>query len=442
MPERTAAAAVPELARRASLAARTLARMPATDRNRALEGVARALEHEAKPILEANARDLESADALVASGRLSAAARQRLKLDGDKLGGLAAGVRQVAALDDPIGRVTLSTELDEGLRLDRVTCPLGVVGVVFESRPDALVQIAALCLKSGNAVLLKGGREAEHSNRALFTVLRRAAIEACVPADAMALLESRDDVAALLEAERHVDLIVPRGSNALVRFVQEHTRIPVLGHAEGLCHVYVDRAADLDRALAITLDAKVQYPAVCNAVETLLVHAAVASAFLPRAVEALAARGVEVRAEPAAAAAAGSAARLVPATDADWDTEYCDLVLAVKVVGSLDEAIAHINAHGSRHTDAIVTEDPAAARRFCSDVDAAGVFVNVSTRFSDGFRYGFGAELGISTGKLHPRGPVGLEGLVTYKYHLVGAGHVVADYVGPGARPFTHRRLA
>ena len=441
MPER-AAAAVVELARRASVAARVLGRMAAAERNGALEGVARALEAGATPIVEANARDLEAADGLVSSGRLTAAARQRLRLDPDKLRSLAAGVRQVAALADPVGRVTLSTELDDGLRLDRVTCPLGVVGVVFESRPDALVQIASLCVKSGNAVLLKGGSEAEHSNRALFAALQRAAAEAGVPADALALLESREDVAALLGAEPYVDLIVPRGSNALVRYVQEHTRIPVLGHAEGLCCVYVDSAADLARALAITLDAKVQYPAVCNAAETLLVHADVAAAFVPRAVEALASRGVELRADPRAAAAAGAGSPVVPATDADWDTEYCDLVLAVKVVGSIEEAIAHINHHGSRHTDAIVTEDPAAADRFCADVDSAGVFVNASTRFADGFRYGFGAELGISTGKLHPRGPVGLEGLVTYKYRLVGAGHVVADYVGPGARRFTHRRLA
>jgi glutamate-5-semialdehyde dehydrogenase len=432
---------VVELARRAGVAARALARLGTAQRNGALERSARALEAHAPRILEANARDVAAAERLVRTGQMAAALRDRLKLDREKLRGLVAGVEEVAALDDPLGRVTLATELDEGLRLDRVTCPLGVVGVVFESRPDALVQIAALCLKSGNAVLLKGGSEAAHSNRALFEVVYVAAIQAGVPADAMTLLESREDVAALLGAERDVDLIVPRGSNAFVRYVQEHTRIPVLGHSEGLCHVYVDRAADLDRALAITLDAKVQYPAACNAVETLLVHRDAAPAFLPRAVEALAARGVAVRADRGAAEAAGAAARLTAATEADWDTEYCDLVLAVRVVPSLEVAIAHVNAHGSRHTDAIVTEDPAAAERFCAEVDSAGVFVNASTRFADGFRYGFGAELGISTGKLHPRGPVGLEGLVTYKYRLVGAGHVVADYVGAGARSFTHRPL-
>jgi glutamate-5-semialdehyde dehydrogenase len=441
MAEVPAEGPVLEQARRASLAARALARLPPERKAGVLAGIARALESAAAGVLAANAEDVAAAQALVDAGRLAAPLLQRLRLDPGKLRGLVAGVEQVAALPDPVGQVTLATELDEGLRLERVTCPLGVVGVVFESRPDALVQIAALCLKSGNAVLLKGGTEARRSNRALFDVIHGAAVAGGVPADAMALLATRDDVTALLGADRYVDLIVPRGSNALVRYVQEHTRIPVLGHAEGLCHLYVDRSADLDRALRITLDAKVQYPAACNAVETLLVHGDVAAAFLPRAVAALSARGVELRADPDAATAVGGAEGLEPAGEADWDTEYCDLVLAVKVVESLDAAIAHINAHGSRHTDAIVTEDPAAAERFCADVDAAGVFVNASTRFADGFRYGFGAELGISTGKLHPRGPVGLDGLVTYKYRLTGAGHVVADYSGPNARPFTHRPL-
>jgi len=430
-----------ELARRASLAARALARSGPRQRNRALDLMAGALVKETPRILEQNARDTAATADQVRTGRMTAALVQRLKLDQAKVRGLGDGVAQVAALDDPLGRVTLATELDDGLRLERVTCPIGVVGVVFESRPDALVQIAALCVKSGNAVLLKGGSEAERSNRALFDVVHRAVTEAGLPPDAMVLLEGREDVAALLGAERHVDLVVPRGSNALVRYVQDHTRIPVLGHAEGLCHVYVDRAADLDRALAITVDSKVQYPAACNAAETLLVHADVAAAFLPRAVAALSARGVEVRADAEAARATGGAEGLEPASEEDWDAEYCDLVLAVRVVPSLDEAIAHVNAHGSRHTDAIVTEDPSAAERFCAEVDSAGVFVNASTRFADGFRYGFGAELGISTGKLHPRGPVGLEGLVTYKYRLTGTGHVVADYVGPQARPFAHRRV-
>jgi glutamate-5-semialdehyde dehydrogenase len=427
-------------ARRAKAAARLLARLGDAERAGALAAVAAGLRDGAGRILEANARDLDAARPLVASGAMAEALYRRLKLDGAKVRELVAGVEQVAALGDPIGRVTLATELDDGLELRRVTCPIGVVGVVFESRPDALTQIASLCLRSGNAVLLKGGSEAEHTNRALFGIVRAAAVSAGVPGDALALLGGREDVAALLGAHEWVDLVVPRGSNALVRYVQENTLIPVLGHAEGICHVYVDRAADLGRALDVVVDAKAQYPAACNSVETLLVHEAVAAAFLPAAVARLGAAGVEVRCDERAAAAAGRAG-VAPARDADWDTEYCDLVLSVRVVDSLDEAIDHVNAHGSRHTDAILTEDDGAWERFSAEVDAAGVFRNASTRFADGFRYGFGAELGISTGKLHPRGPVGLEGLVTYKYKLVGRGHVVADYTGPDARPFAHRPI-
>jgi glutamate-5-semialdehyde dehydrogenase len=432
-----AAAEVAPRLRRARHAARTLARSDDERRTAALHAVADALVRETDAIVAANVADRSDAVALVALGRMPESLLQRLTLDAPRLEVLADGVRQVAALDDPLGRVTLARELDNGLRLQRVTCPIGVVGVVFESRPDALVQIAALGIRSGNAVILKGGREARRSNRVLFEVIRAAVEAARLPGDALVLLEDREDVAALLDATQDVDLIVPRGSSALVRYVQEHTRIPVLGHAEGVCHVYVDRAADLDKALAIVLDAKTQYPAACNAMETLLVHAEVAAAFIPRAVAALSARGVEVRGDPAACALAGD--RAVPAGPDDWGAEFGDLIMALGVVDSLDEAIAHVNAHGSRHTDAIVTEDAAARDRFLADVDAAGVFCNASTRFADGFRYGFGAELGISTGTLHPRGPVGLDGMVTYKYQLIGDGHIVAAYTGPAARRFTHR---
>ncbi len=427
-------------ARRAKAASRQLARLSPEERKSALSAVAAGLADNSAWIVEANARDLDAARPLVESGEMAEALFRRLKLDDAKVRDLVAGVEQVAALDDPLGRATLATELDEGLELRRVTCPIGVVGVVFESRPDALTQIASLCLKSGNAVLLKGGREAEHSNRALFEIIRKAAVSAGVPEDALALLGGREDVAALLGADDSVDLIVPRGSNALVSYVQQNTKIPVLGHAEGICHVYVDAAADLDRALAIAVDAKITYPAACNAVETLLVHESVAPSFVPAVAAKLAEAGVEVRCDEPSAALAGDAP-VTGARDSDWDTEYCDLVVSVRVVKSLDEAIEHINAHGSNHTDSIVTEDDSAWERFFAEVDSAGVYRNVSTRFADGFRYGFGAELGISTGKLHPRGPVGLEGLVTYKYQLVGRGHVVADYTGQNARPFTHRPI-
>jgi glutamate-5-semialdehyde dehydrogenase len=430
-----------EAAQQAKAASARLARLTTEEKNRALTQMARALESHARDILAANRLDLDAARPLVEAGEMAEALYRRLKLDQAKLRDMVDGIRQVVALDDPVGAITYAMELDAKLVLTRVNCPIGVVGVIFESRPDALVQITALCFKSGNAVLLKGGPEAEHSNRTLFDILRAAAANAGLPAAAMALLERREDVGEMLGAEGSVDLIIPRGSNALVRFVQENTNIPVLGHADGLCHLYVDQAADLEKAFHITIDAKLGYPAACNAVETLLVHRDVAPQFLPGIINMLEANGVEVRADERSRAALDDS-NVVDATEADWRTEYCDLILSVRVVDSLDEAIAHINTYGSRHTEAIISEDGAAYERFFAEVDAAGVYWNASTRFADGFRYGFGAEVGISTAKLHPRGPVGLEGLVTYKYRLVGAGHTVIDYSGPDARRFTHRRLS
>lgn len=428
-----------EAAKQAKAASAQLARLSTADKNRALMEIARALEANAEAIFAANRKDLEAAEPLVEAGEMAEALYRRLKLDDGKLRDMVAGIEQVAALEDLIGKVTYGMELDKGLRLYRVNCPIGVVGVIFESRPDALVQITSLCFKSGNAVLLKGGREAEHSNRVLFEIIQKAAA-ASLPAGVMALLESREDVNEMLKATGFVDLIIPRGSNALVRFVQENTDIPVLGHAEGICHIYVDRAADLDKAFAIVLDAKLQYPAACNAVETLLVAGDVAHEFLPRVVPELSARVVEVRCDEASLAEYDLSSSH-QATDVDWATEYCDLILSVKVVQGIDEAIHHINTYSSRHTDAIITEDTAAFEKFFAEVDSAGVYWNASTRFADGFRYGFGAEVGISTSKLHPRGPVGLEGLVTYKYKLIGAGHTVGMYAGPEAKSFTHNPL-
>lgn len=429
-----------EAAHKAKAASAQLARLTTEAKNHALTQIARALESHARDILAANRRDLDAARALVEAGEMAESLYRRLKLDQAKLRDMAEGVRQIAALEDPVGAVTYAMELDARLVLTRVNCPIGVVGVIFESRPDALVQITALCFKSGNAVLLKGGREAEQTNRALFEIIQAAAEAAGLPAGAMALFERREDVGELLKAEGAVDLIIPRGSNALVRFVQENTNIPVLGHADGLCHIYVDQTADLEKAFHITIDAKLGYPAACNAVETLLIHRDVARELLPGLVNMLDANGVQVRADDRGRAVLDHP-NVADATETDWRTEYCDLILSIKVVDSLDEAIAHINTYGSRHTEAIITEDAAAYERFFAEVDAAGVYWNASTRFADGFRYGFGAEVGISTAKLHPRGPVGLEGLVTYKYKLVGAGHTVIDYSGPNARRFTHRRL-
>ncbi|MFM9110579.1 MAG: glutamate-5-semialdehyde dehydrogenase [Prochlorococcaceae cyanobacterium] len=425
----------PDLLQRAGgvrRAAAALARLDDDGRRAALEAMAAALERHRPAILAANQADLEAA----AAAGLGATLVARLKLDGPKLADAIAGVRQVAALADPLGLRQLHTELDEGLVLERVTVPLGVLGVIFEARPDAVMQIAALAIRSGNGALLKGGREASRSCAAIHTALREGLAASAVAPEALELLTSREESLALLKLDGLVDLIIPRGSNALVRFIQDHTRIPVLGHADGICHLYVDAAADPQQALRLTMDSKTQYPAACNAIETLLVHRAIAPAFLALALPALRAAGVELRGDGEACGLGVPAA----AADDDWDREYGDLILSIKVVAGVEEAIEHIRRHGSRHTDAIATTDPAVADLFLSAVDSAGVYWNASTRFADGFRYGFGAEVGISTQTLPPRGPVGLEGLVTYRYRLRGEGHIAADYAS-GARQFRHRPL-
>lgn len=424
---------------RAREAALALGPLSGESRNAALLAMAGAVEKGAVSILAANAGDVEAARAQVARGELTLPLLKRLELDKAKVRQMAEGVRAVAALPDPLGRVTLSTLLDEGLWLRRVTCPIGVIAAVFESRPDALVQIASLCLKSGNAAILKGGREAARTNRALAALLSEAASQQeGVPRTALQLLEAREEVEALLSRDDAIDLIVPRGSNEFVRHIKSRSRIPVLGHADGICHLYVDRAADLGMAVALALDAKTQYVAVCNAIETLLVHRDIAAAYLPRAAKALREKGVELRGCERTRAILSDAA---PATEEDWKTEYLDLILSIRVVDDLGEAIAHINRYGSRHTDAIVTGDAGAARTFLDRVDAASVMWNASTRFADGYKYGLGAEVGVATDKIHARGPVGLEGLVIYKYQLSGEGHCVAEYAGEHPRPFLHRPM-
>ena len=425
----------PELLQRALAVRRSaLALGQCSDGQRceAVLAMAAALEADGAAILAANQRDLEAA---VADG-LAPALVARLRLDPTKLAAAIAGVRQVAALADPLGRRQLHTELDQGLVLERITVPLGVLGVIFEARPDAVMQIASLAIRSGNGALLKGGREAIHSCEAILAALHRGLATTSVDPQALALLTSRQESLGLLKLDGLVDLIIPRGSNDLVRFIQDNTRIPVLGHADGICHLYVDQAADPDQALRLALDSKIQYPAACNAIETLLVHGAIASRFLPVAIEAFLAAGVELRGDAAACALGVPLA----AQEQDWRTEYSDLILSVRVVEDLEQALEHIAAYGSRHTDAIVTTDPGAADRFLAVVDSAGVYLNCSTRFADGFRYGFGAEVGISTQTLPPRGPVGLEGLITYRYRLRGEGHIAADYAR-GERRFSHRSL-
>ena len=349
---------------------------------------------------------------------------KRLRFDEHKLADVCAGIDDTIALPDPVGRTLLKREMDEGLVLVRESCPIGVIGVIFEARPDALVQISSLCLKSGNCAILKGGSETMRTNRALFELIHAAAVEAGLPQGCLHQVEARADINELLGCDTSVDLLIPRGSNAFVRYIMDNTRIPVMGHSDGICHIYVDGAADIEKAVRICVDAKIQYTAACNAVETLLVQRSAAAELLPPIVAALQAEGVEVRGTDEVRAIADCA----PATDADWDTEYLALIVSIKLVDGVDEAIDHINRHGSHHTDAIITEDAATAARFMQLVDSAGVYQNCSTRFADGFRYGFGAEVGISTSKLHARGPVGLEGLVTYKYKIFGSGQIVGDY--------------
>ena len=426
------------IARKARAAALQLAALSGQVKNAALEAVGRKLEERREDILEANRADKADCEAEVESGSLSGSLFKRLDLEGGKFEAMLAGVADVARLPDPVGRVTLATRLDEGLELYRVSCPLGVIGVIFEARPEAAVQIAALALKSSNAVILKGGHEASRTNEFLVGAIQAALgeVEGVSP-DAVQLVSTREEVRELLELDRGIDLIIPRGANELVQSIQESTRIPVLGHADGLCSVYIDRDADERKAVAVSVDAKTHYPAACNACETLLVHRDRLPDLLPIIGAALREAGVEVRADEEAAAHLESA---VSAAAEDYDTEFLDKVLAVKTVSSLEEAVEHINSHGSHHTDAIVTEDAAAADYFLSRVDSAGVFHNASTRFADGFRFGLGAEVGISTNKTHARGPVGLEGLVIYKYRLYGRGHVAADY-DPGARGFLHEDI-
>ena len=431
---------ITDAAYKAREASTRLVHFSAQQRNQALLAVASHIEANAEAIITANSLDLKEAAQAVNSGTMSPALFNRLKLDQPKLDGLVTGIRQLATLPDPVGALTMARELDEGLTLYKQTCPIGVVLIIFESRPDALPQIVSLLIKSGNAGLIKGGKEARHSIQALFTTIMTALSTAGYPAEAFALLSSREEVNSLMKLDNVIDLVIPRGSNELVRQIQTATRIPVLGHAEGICHIYVDADADQHKALRICSDAKCQYPSACNSAETFLIHKDLAAQFLPKLISCLQELKVEVRCQTADIEALALKG-VQTATQLDWSTEYCDLIVSVKVVDSLEEAIAHINKYGSRHTDAIVTERKQAFEQFAAEVDSAGVYWNVSTRFADGFRYGFGAEVGISTSKLHPRGPVGVDGLVTYKYKLIGNGQVVGDYASATGRQFKHRDL-
>lgn len=400
-------------------------------RNGALEAVSKALDAEKTSVFEANKRDMEAAQA----DSLPAPIINRLKFDQQKLSGCIAGINDLIDLEDPLFRELLKRELDNELMLTKTTCPIGVIGVIFESRPDALVQIASLCIKSGNCIILKGGSEARNTNRALFDIIYNAAVKAGLPENFAVLIEDRAGIDELLKCHDYVDLLIPRGSNQFVQYIMNNSKIPVMGHADGICHVYVDGAASIEKAIPIIIDSKTQYVAACNTAETLLVHKDIADVLIPALADASGNR-ISYRCD----ARSMSLIPCEPATEEDFKTEYLDYILSVKIVDSIDDAIDHINRYGSHHTDCIITEDKDSAEKFMSLVDSAGVYQNCSTRFADGFRYGFGAEVGISTGKLHARGPVGLDGLVTYKYKLVGTGHIVADYAN-GTSTFKFRDL-
>ena len=424
---------IAEIAAAAKSASIRLAAVKTGVKNNALAEIATALKRGGEKIVSANKKDLADAE----KNRLAAPLLKRLKFDENKIADVCVGIESLIKLDDPVGKTITATELDDGLELYKVSCPIGVIGVVFESRPDALVQISTLCLKSGNAVLLKGGSEAQHTNRILAEIIAQAGQTAGLPEGWIQLLETRQDVAEMLALDEYIDLLIPRGSNDFVRYIMDNTNIAVLGHAEGICHVYIDGDADLEWGVNIAVDSKCQYVAVCNAAETMLVDEKIAEAFLPKVKTALEQKGVEIRGCKKTA----SIIDVKPAAEEDWSAEYLDYILSIKVVAGLDEAIEHINRFSSGHTDTIVTSDKDKADKFMDFVDSGNVFWNCSTRFSDGFRYGLGAEVGISTNKIHARGPVGLEGLVIYKWKLLGTGQVVADYSGPDGRKFTHKNL-
>ena len=401
-------------------------------RNQALLAAADALLKEKEQIFAANQEDMDAAE----QAGIPNAVMKRLKFDEHKLEDVLNGIQELVKLPDPLSKIQLARQLDEGLELYRVSCPIGVIGIIFEARPDALVQISSLCIKSGKCAVLKGGKETARTNKVLFRLIYDAVTAAGLPKGCMLQAEQHQEIDELLSCHDCVDLLIPRGSNQFVQYIMNHTKIPVMGHADGVCHIYVDEDFDMEKAVPIVVDAKTQYTAACNATETLLVNRKSAEAFLPAAAKALTEAGVKLRGTE-------EVSRLISCEvlgEGEFNTEYLDLILSIKLVENLEEAVKHINTFGSHHTDCIITENQEHAQTFMQLVDSAGVYQNCSTRFADGFRYGFGAEVGISTGKIHARGPVGLEGLVTYKYKLFGKGHIVGDYAS-GKRSFSFKDL-
>ncbi len=391
-------------------------------KNQALLKIADAIEADKEKVFEANKEDLKSAEELVKSGEITKSTFNRLKLDENKMRDMLQGIRDIASLEDPIGKKLLVRELDTDLTLYKISCPIGVLGIIFEARPDVIAQISSLAIKSANAVILKGGKESINTNKTILSIINNALDKVTgFPKNVIQQVFSRDDVAEMLKCDKYINLIIPRGGNSLVKFIKENTKIPVLGHADGICHIFVDETADIDMAIKIVTDAKTQYPSACNAVETLLIHEN-----FPKKDNLLAALQL-------------SEIQLIDNPES-WSHEYGDKILAFKTVKNIDEAIEHINTYGSGHTDSIITKNIENAEKFMNKVDSAGVYFNASTRFADGFRYGFGAEVGISTNKTHARGPVGLEGLTIYKYKLIGNGQIVGDYAS-GEKQFHHKDI-
>ena len=426
-----------KLAQEAKLASYTLASLSTVAKNQALNAVADKLEENKELIFQENSKDLEEAKSLLESGEINKSTFNRLKLDENKMRDMIKGIRDVKKLEDPVNKKLWAMGMDTGLDLYRVSCPIGVIGVIFEARPDVIPQICSLAIKSANAVLLKGGKEAHNTNTILVKLIKEALEQADFPKEAINLLYSREDVAKMLSMDKYIDLIIPRGGNSLVQYIKSNTKIPVMGHADGICHIYIDEQADVKKAMDVCIDAKTQYPSACNAVETILIHESLLVNYLPQLVIELEKAQVEVR-------GCERCREFVPhlkrATKEDWSTEYGDKIVSIKAVRDIFDAIAHINIYGSGHTDCIISEDKQAVESFMNLVDSAGVFANASTRFADGYRYGLGAEVGISTAKTHARGPVGLEGLVIYKYKLYGAGQTVAPYAD-GKKTFIHQRI-
>ena len=411
-----------EIAKKAKQASLEIADLSEEIKNKALINIAKKIEQQKEEIFKANKEDLSAANELVENGEITKSTYNRLKLDENKLRDMVKGIRDIAALPNPVNKKLLVRELDEGLTLYKISCPIGVLGIIFEARPDVIAQISSLAIKSSNAVILKGGKESINTNKMIMSVINTALKEIKeFPENVLNQVFTRDDVGEMLKCDKYINLIIPRGGNKLVKFIKENTKIPVLGHADGICHIFVDESADLSMAQKIVTDAKTQYPSACNSVETLLIHRK-----FPQT-------------EALLASLVLSEIKLVNNPDS-WAFEYGDKILAFKYVDNTEEAIEHINTYGSGHTDAIITNNKNNAELFMNRVDSAGVYWNASTRFADGFRYGFGAEVGISTNKTHARGPVGLEGLTIYKYKLIGNGQIVDDYA-QGLKTFHHKDL-